>query len=441
MSETEKDEILIVGGGFGGLLVGAILSKNGFPVTIFEKKPILGGRANSIEYKPGYIVDYGIHAIRFSKKGVIPKIFKKKLKQKLEIVDYGEGKLFMNDDWHDLPLSISAIQDTNLLNDDEKEQLTKILAGALSIKIDDDILNLSIKDWLADKDLSDNTLKLITIITDLLCVSYNEIDRLSTGEFLDGIKKAISAGKGSSYPVGGWKFIIDELIKFIEQNGQIKTKTAVEKIIVEKGEVKGLIADGKEYSSNTIVLAVPIDRVFNLIDKSVFPDEFIDSAKRTIPTCGVSIDFGLKSIVSEIDGLICTDKPFTMSCFTSNLDPSIAPEGEQLFTILQPTPPEIITDKEKTNKIIENIYKMLEKMFPGFNDNIKWKRPIVMPLVDGSAVYIDTHRNKRTSVKSSIKGLYLSGDSYNGPGIGGDICHASAELCAETILKDINPPE
>jgi len=433
------DEVLIVGGGFGGLLAGAILAQNGLKVKIFEKKTILGGRANSIPYKPGYIVDYGIHAIRFSKKGVIPTIFKKQLKTKLQIVDYGEGKLFMDNKWFDLPLSISAIQNTDLLNDDEKQQLTQVLAGSLSLKVNDDLLNLSIQDWLSEKNLTENTKKLITVITNLLCVSYNEMDKLSTGEFVDGIKKAISAGKGSSYPIGGWKVIIDELVNKINDNGEIHTKSNVEKVIINDNRVEGIIVDGTTISSNTIILAIPIKDVFNLIEKSVFSDEFISKANNITPTCGISIDFGLSEKVSDIDGLITTYKPFTMSCFTSNLDPSVAPDGEQLFTILQPLPLDIINNKNETNTIIENLYSLLEKMFPGFNQKIKWKRPIVMPIVDGSTVYTNTHRNKRISVKSDIQGLYFSGDSYNGAGIGGDIAHASALLCAKTILEDLNP--
>ncbi|MBD3227793.1 MAG: NAD(P)-binding protein [Candidatus Lokiarchaeota archaeon] len=433
-----NEDVLIVGGGFGGLIVGAILAKNGVNVKLFEKKVILGGRANSFEYKKGYVVDYGIHAIRFSKKGVIPRIFKKLLKQKLKIIDYGEGKLFMNNEWHDLPLSMSAIQNTNLLSDEEKQQLTKILAGALTTKIDDKVLDLSIDDWLKDKNLSDNTKNLVRIITDLLCVSYNEIDRLSTGEFLDGIKKAISAGKGSSYPIGGWKFIIDELVKFIEENGEIKTKSKVDKILVNDNKVQGIMVGNQKITSDTVVLALPIKQVYSVIDKSLLSSSFTNKANNVIPTCGISIDFGLNKKISEIDGLICTNKPFTMSCFTSNLDPSVAPNGEQLYTILQPTSHEVIKKKEKTSKMIENLYSMLETMFPGFNDQIKWKRPLVLPLVDGSAVYTSCHRNKRPSIKSKIEGLYFSGDSYNGVGIGGDIAHASAKLCAETILKDKN---
>jgi len=430
-------DVIIVGGGFGGLLSGAILAKNGLNIELFERKPILGGRANSIEYKPGYIVDYGIHAIRFSKKGVIPTIFKKYLKQKLKIIDYGEGKLFINNKWYDLPLSISAIQNTDLLNDEEKQQLTQILGGALSIKIDNELLDMSIKDWLSDKNITDNTLNLVTHITNLLCVAYDEINKLSVGEFLDGIKKAISAGKGASYPAGGWKFLIEELSKFIKENGNINLKSNVENVIIEDNKVKGVIVNNKKVSADIVIVALPINDALKIIDNKILSKKLLDKAKTIIPTAGISIDFGLKEKVSDFDGLITTYKPFTMSCFTSNLEPCVAPEGEQLFTILQPIPREIINDKSKTDKIIQNIYKMLDNMFPNFNNKVKWKRPIVMPIVDGSAVYVSCHRNKRISVKSPINGLYFSGDSYNGAGIGGDICHASALLCAETILHDL----
>ena len=41
--------ICIIGAGIGGLTAGALLVKNGYKVTIFEKESILGGRASSID--------------------------------------------------------------------------------------------------------------------------------------------------------------------------------------------------------------------------------------------------------------------------------------------------------------------------------------------------------------------------------------------------------
>ena len=67
-------DVIIVGAGMGGLITGAILAKNGLRTLVLEKRSRIGGRAMSFEYQPGYVVDWGIHSIRYGKKGIIPTI-------------------------------------------------------------------------------------------------------------------------------------------------------------------------------------------------------------------------------------------------------------------------------------------------------------------------------------------------------------------------------
>ena len=40
-----KKDVIIIGTGIGGLTAGALLTKNGFKVKIFEKESLIGGRA------------------------------------------------------------------------------------------------------------------------------------------------------------------------------------------------------------------------------------------------------------------------------------------------------------------------------------------------------------------------------------------------------------
>jgi hypothetical protein len=76
-------------------------------------------------------------------------------------------------------------------------------------------------------------------------------------------------------------------------------------------------------------------------------------------------------------------------------------------------------------------------MYPGIKKKIKWKRILKLPIIDGAINYIGQTRDKRPNVKAdSIQGLYFAGDTYNGPGLGGDIAPSSARLCAYTVLID-----
>ena len=65
-----QKHVVIVGAGFGGLSVGALLARSGISVTIFESDNELGGRAKCIE-REGYIVDLGLHANRFGHSGQV----------------------------------------------------------------------------------------------------------------------------------------------------------------------------------------------------------------------------------------------------------------------------------------------------------------------------------------------------------------------------------
>ena len=48
--ENKKFDALIIGGGPGGLTIGALLAKNGISSAILEKEPDLGGRYRSINF-------------------------------------------------------------------------------------------------------------------------------------------------------------------------------------------------------------------------------------------------------------------------------------------------------------------------------------------------------------------------------------------------------
>src|SRR5947209_15523247 len=51
-SWTQPPTVAVVGGGLAGLAAGCALSNVGFHVTLFERRPYLGGRASSYEH-PG----------------------------------------------------------------------------------------------------------------------------------------------------------------------------------------------------------------------------------------------------------------------------------------------------------------------------------------------------------------------------------------------------
>src|SRR4029077_19544252 len=64
MTPTPQPTVAIAGGGLAGLAAACALSDAGFRVTLFEKRPFLGGRASSWEHPgTGEVVDNCQHVL------------------------------------------------------------------------------------------------------------------------------------------------------------------------------------------------------------------------------------------------------------------------------------------------------------------------------------------------------------------------------------------
>ncbi len=431
-------DVIVCGAGEGGLFTAAILAKNGLKTLVLEKASMIGGRARCFEYKPGYIVDYGIHSIRYGKKGVIPTIFHKDLGLKLELLDYGRGKLFRKGEWIAMPTGVKEFMTTPLLTDEERNHFIPLFLDVIKQK-EQNFLDISIQEYFSDKIEGESLWELIRLIAAALMVTP-EIERASMGELIYGIKQVATAGKGATYPAGGWKGIFDHLTKIISEDGAIRTNTAVKRVLISDDKVDGvLLDDGSKIPSGLVVVAVPSQQIFSLLPESKFPTSFVSLCKNLLHSSGISIDLGLKQRTSDHSGLIAIADPMGLGAFTSNIDPSTAPSDEQLFTFVRHVPPAVAASHKAAQQELQAMERLINQMYPGITPLIKWKRPLIIPVMDGAVNYIGQTRDKRPSVKSkTVEGLYFSGDTYNGVGLGGDIAPSSARLSAHTILADIS---
>jgi phytoene dehydrogenase-like protein len=162
---------------------------------------------------------------------------------------------------------------------------------------------------------------------------------------------------------------------------------------------------------------------------------FLERARTMIPSAGVAIDFGLRGKVSDLAGMIAVDDPFILAQFTSNIDPSVAPSGEQLATFLYVLPSQQIMNRSVVEKAFEVLENHAFRMFPKLKGSILWKRRITMDIVDGVLPTALQSRDKRIGLTAPVKGLYFAGDCYDGEGGGSDIAFHSAKRCSEVLEK------
>ncbi|MGQ9721257.1 MAG: phytoene desaturase family protein [Candidatus Jordarchaeum sp.] len=425
-------DVAIVGGGSAGLSAGAILAKDGFKTLVLEEKLRVGGRGNSFEYKKGYIVDFGIHALRLADEGAAAKVFDR-IGEKLEIVEPEIQKLYYKEEWTDLPLSVNKLSTTPIFSQEDREELGPALTQMLTLK-PEEYWNTPVSEW-AEKNVKSKNLKwfLQDLLTKLLLVAA-DMKVTSTGELFDLVQIFVKTGKGVGYAVGGWKTILDRLTETIEASGEVRVGTKAEKIIVKNNEVKRVITKEEAIEANKVIAAFPVQKLFDLVDEKNFSKEFVKKSKSTLPSMGISIDYGFSKKVSDFHSFMCAD-PWMTATFTSNIDPSVAPAGEQLLTVFSVQPPSVIKNLETAKKELRKIEDTIYTMFPEAKGNVKWMRPMILDIVDGAALTITQSRDKRADVKTTVKGLYLVGDTCNGEGAGGDIAFNSARRCADMISK------
>src|SRR5437016_12859268 len=61
---THSARVAVVGGGLAGLATGSVLADSGFHITLFERKPYLGGRASSYQHPgTGEVIDNCQHVL------------------------------------------------------------------------------------------------------------------------------------------------------------------------------------------------------------------------------------------------------------------------------------------------------------------------------------------------------------------------------------------
>ena len=421
-------DYIIIGGGIGGLSIASLLSKAGFKVALLEKRNILGGRASYIE-KEGFIVDYGIHLIRFGEHGAIPSLMKE-LGYDIDVLRLGDSFLYDDEGSYYLPVNMEGIMKTSYLTDDEKNETMDILLKILG-ESSTQYLKSSINEYLKDKKLSDKVKNILRILSGMLLV-VPDLKRASFGELAELIKKAVECGVGAGYPRGGWKTIIETLkTAVVEYNGDLFTGKRVDKILFHEDRVMGVeTADNSRFEGEVIVSIPPDDF------KMISPDKLIEKlGKRyfeVIPTTGVSIDIALDRELYDFHGMIVVDKPFIIGLATSGVDKSIAPSDKQLMTFLLPIPYEEF--QQTKNESMKRLEEVIYSLFHEIKSNILWIRKTYLPIIDGAAPYYNQSRLDRIPIKPIIKGIYFVSDWVSAPGAGSDIAvNAALTLYRELI--------
>ena len=428
------EETLVIGGGTSGLFTAALLAKEGYQVKVYEKERELGGRAKTW-VKDGFTVDYGLHLVRNGEKGFITTTLAD-LGEKLELISLKELEILCYKDkkFHPLPHDATEFATTEMITDNDKN----IVFSTLSKKgITKESMDRSVLSWIEEVGGSEKLKEFAVFLS--LGIVCPFIERASLGEVFDLMRRRIALGNPKTgYPPGGFGVIHKKLTKIIrDYGGDVYTQKEAREIRVENGKVKGVKFAEGFVEAKIVICAFPPQMLFNILDENLVEPKRRELLKNLRPTAGVSIDYGLKAKITEIDNLIISSEDlFLLGMVTSNIDPSVAPPDKQLMTFVAITNREDILDKEKAKVILSRLEEKIKEMFPHLSDNLEWRRPLFLPFINGVELNFNQYRERRPQPDTpGIEGLFLSGDTLAAESAGGELAVTSALACVDKLCS------
>ncbi len=464
MIDTKGSDICIIGAGIGGLTAGALLTKKGYKVTIFEKEALMGGRALSFSDLTSYTYDrykdlltrFNLH-IPFSEPD-LKTIFEQDLLNGYKL-DLGYhaigGGVFsnlnsvlaeLNDRLEILESHVGLIKDKGfdypfLTRTDKIKILPNILRLLLSSeKTMKQLDSISMTETI--RKYGKGKMKLILEIFSRSITTVNNLDRISTGEMFRSLRNLYRGSKPVGYPKNGLSSVHNKLAEYIIKNGgKIHLKTQVNAIIINGNKATGVVIGDKTYNFSTIISNILIQDIFSIADEKYFPKEYVKNIKSLTGTGSLCAYYSLEKIdanllgktfhfVERNVGVDGNDAVGMIDLMAALPESGLSSSSNHLVQSYIICTPEEAKNKKMLMTLRKLLDKNLEKLMPDFRSHIRW---IIYPAVwhlDGVAKTID---NKKIDIKSPVENLYFIGDCVKAPGIGFNCAINSAKILCDSF--------
>ena len=502
MVEANQKTVVVIGGGLGGLVSGALLSKEGYKVTVLEKNAIIGGGLQNFK-RHGVNFPTGMHVFGgFNEAGQLRKLF-----SYLGIMDSLSIRA-MDEDGYDV---VKVLEDgasyilpqgkeryINYLSQvfpAEKDNIRAYVEKLYALSEEEDLFYLRERpsqmfisvsedailpyDELIGRYISDPKLKgLLTYISPLFSGVAG-----TTPAFMAALLGVLHIG-GTYQFVGGSQQMANLLKNIIEDaGGQVLANEEVVRIKVENHEVKQVVTrKGHIYRANGYISDVHPDVLLRLIDDNAFPVSF-KKRLQLIPESYSSFKVHLKFKEKAFPYLNCTNyclsgydsqfnfKTLKQEEWPNNLmyyTPAVENQGEyaETMVIISQMDFEWVKPWEDTKsgqrgeayekwklEMTNQVLDFMEKLYPDFHDKIDFitaSSPLTIRDYYGNkegsnyGFQKDSHNImlSQMSVFTKVKNLFLTGQNVNIHGLCGvsltAIQTAEAFVGPNAIVRKIN---
>jgi phytoene dehydrogenase-like protein len=497
-SAISKDyDVIIVGCGIAGSLVGAILSNmERKKVLILEASSQIGGRATSFRGEGiknadefsrtlalsahswvsdrtepdlptlikkrmlnGYVLEAGGRGAWYTNRGRVSRALA--LFNKASIFYSNVGFVWYDHDWK--PYIVGRREKYGWMTERDYAEMVKVHKQKLQLHTIADAEKLdhvTLKDWveaITESELAQEFHYAMgtfqTIIDDPALSAAGENLKV----FLQVLDTGVHITNGSWGFAGapGHRFITEGFVTAVKEAGSdIATNARAKEVIINNGKAQGVVAEieGKtmEIKSPVVVCTVPPKELFKIIPEKLLPPDFVKLTKNVIHTSMVAAQFGMTKPLSTFCELDVDPRSFYHTSM-------LIPESEGLFrgnvpldvvsmsTMAPTTAPEgkhlggmaasILAEEAHDKKKVDIVIDRMLK----FADNAfpGWRKSLEFLLFTvGDTCILWRHpEDEWVDVKSTVEGLYFAGDTYGKRLNEGGIEGAahSAFICAGAI--------
>jgi len=473
MAAKPQYDAIIIGAGYGGLICGAILAKNGLKVLLVDQTEAIGGKGTSAPYGD-ILTPYGYREGRDT--GDLVLLMSRGLWYSRKAAEMAGADVRLVGPFHPVMrghlLPQGTVANISLEAADFPIFAEKILGlppalipkfreiwGDLSEADPREHMEVTFREWLptlAEPALQDAFTRVATILYSL------PASDTSLGRFIEFVKNPWEIYYANDPEVGGMQGIMEPYARLIRKNqGEIRLGVKPLEILVKDYAVEGLVI--QEESSYTEELSAPIIiynhlvfYLFEILPEDYFPQRFVRDAM------GLKDYNGDVAIYSAILSRLPTRRADRKvedyvgwnrilqgpQCsygggwwFPSMASDKVAPPGKHLLEVgygtsgIQAKGHQPFKSFQEAKEKLDTILTYLKEFYLDLDQLIEWSGYFInkAPTINN---WMWSGQRRVPLRAPTLKGLYFVGTSVEVPGAIQDIDANSALQVAELVLKE-----
>jgi squalene-associated FAD-dependent desaturase len=416
---SQPSTVAIAGGGLAGLAAGCALADAGFRVSLFERRPYLGGRASSYQHPgTGEVVDNCQHVLFGSCTNLID--FYRRIGVEKNIrwydtmtfVEPGGRTSVLERSFLPAPLHTApSFLSFPFLEASDKLAIARAMAALIPVPARD--TGESFLDWLHRHKQTTNAIERFwkPVLVSALSEDLELVSVAYAGQVVRESMKSKRAGEMGIPTIPLTELYTSAADYILARGGTIQLRTSVESFLAQTSDVR-VTAGGNEQAFDYLVLAVPFDVLGRVLPQTpaAAPLAAMLGQFQTSPITGIHLWFDRE--ITDLDHAVLLDRTIQWMFHKSRLI-----EGRQnkarenangSYVELVVSSSKSLLEKSKT-EIVDLAVKELREFFPGAREANLLKSTVIKEV---NATYsprpgIDAHRPKSGTAWPRV---FLAGD-------------------------------